>query len=107
MLLVFLYATEQSPQFKNGGLLVAGEESDLFSVLLGRDLQAVGGFDVHIHFARPLTLVCKKTTRSCCRQLEVVCNNAHPWKISKFSGWGAGSGWFVVINFWAVTPDKQ
>ena len=105
--LVFLYATEQLPQFKNGRLLVASEEPDPFSVLLGRHLQAVGDFDVHIHFAKPLTLVSKKTTRSCCRQLEVVCSNAHPLKISKFAGWGAGSGWFVVINFWAVTPDKQ
>jgi hypothetical protein len=92
VLLVFLYATEQLPQFKNGGLLVAGEEPDLFSVLLGRDLQAVGDFDVHNHFSRLLTLVLKKTTRSYCHKSEVVCSNTHPLEISKFSGWVAGSG---------------
>lgn len=57
VLLVFPGSTEQLPQFKKAGLLVAGEESVPFPILLDRDLQAVEKLGIQAQLAKPSTFV--------------------------------------------------
>ena len=60
VLLVFPGSTEQLPQFKKAGLLVAGEESVPFPILLDRDLQAVEKLGIQAQLAKPSTFILNK-----------------------------------------------
>lgn len=60
VLLVFPGSTEQLPQFKKAGLLVAGEESVPFPILLDRDLQAVEQLGIQAQLAKPSTFILNK-----------------------------------------------
>ena len=60
VLLVFPGSTEQLPQFKKAGLLVAGEESVPFPILLDRDLQAVEKLGIQAQIAKPSTFILNK-----------------------------------------------
>lgn len=60
VLLVFPGSTEQLPQFKKAGLLVAGEESVPFPILLDRDMQAVLKLGIQAQLAKPSTFILNK-----------------------------------------------
>jgi len=60
VLLVFPGSTDQLPQFKKAGLLVAGEESVPFPILLDRDLQAVEQLQIQAQLAKPSTFILNK-----------------------------------------------
>ena len=60
VLLVYPASTAQLPQFKKAGLLVAGEDSVPFPILLDQDLQAVGKLGIEAQLAKPSTFVLNK-----------------------------------------------
>ena len=60
VLLVYPGSTAQLPQFKKAGLLVAGEDSVPFPILLDQDLQAVGKLGIEAQLAKPSTFVLNK-----------------------------------------------
>ena len=60
VLLVFPGSTEQLPQFKKAGLLVAGEDDVPFPILLDQDLRAVEQLGIQAQLAKPSTFVLNK-----------------------------------------------
>ena len=60
---MFSGAAEQLPQFKEAGLLVAGEDAVPFPILLDQDLRAVEQLGIQAPLAKPSTFVVNKQAK--------------------------------------------